>query len=308
MCIGSLKLDIEAQIGYNLHSLKLNEKFYLENGAFVHGGSAANIAVGLSLLNLKVGLVSTASNDAIGNFLVKEIRDKKVKVLFKQQSGTSPFSVVIHGKGGRIVLSHDKLGERLRVPANTLNNYQSHFLVATGIQTPSLPILLNTLNIFKTDYCVLIPRIEQCQEKPIIFRKILRQIDLLHLNQTEARYLINKKKMITKSDLTAIGTLGPKRVIVTLGTKGVFYWEKGNTVFMPIIPITKVVDEFGAGDTFLVGFIYGLKNKRSVRDSLKIASYAAAYCVTQYGARQGMPKLRDLRKFIQSYEDSANIK
>jgi ribokinase len=57
------------------------------------------------------------------------------------------------------------------------------------------------------------------------------------------------------------------------------------------------VDTTGAGDTYLGYFASNLDQKKSVNDSMEIASFAAALQVTRYGTSEAIPRLSEVKMF-----------
>ena len=77
-------------------------------------------------------------------------------------------------------------------------------------------------------------------------------------------------------------------LVVTCGAEGALAVEGGRRVSVPIARIgTGVVDTTGAGDLFAAGFLVGQAQGRSLEDSLRIGSIAAAEVISHFGARPG---------------------
>ena len=75
-------------------------------------------------------------------------------------------------------------------------------------------------------------------------------------------------------------------IVVTCGSEGALAVEQGRRVAVPIARIgTGVVDTTGAGDLFAAGFLVGQAQGRSLEDSLRIGSIAAAEVISHFGAR-----------------------
>lgn len=61
-----------------------------------------------------------------------------------------------------------------------------------------------------------------------------------------------------------------------------------------------VKDSTGAGDAFAAGVIYGLLNEKGLRDSGLLGEIMARFCISEVGARTGLPSLTALAR---SYEE-----
>ena len=108
-------------------------------------------------------------------------------------------------------------------------------------------------------------------------------IDLLFANENEIRELAD----LADRD-RAVAAMKDKvpLLVVTCGAEGALAVERGRTVSVPIARIgTGVVDTTGAGDLFAAGFLVGQARGRSLEQSLRIGSVAAAEVISHFGAR-----------------------
>lgn len=87
------------------------------------------------------------------------------------------------------------------------------------------------------------------------------------------------------------------KVIMTLGSKGVAYAEKGQVYNVPGFKVTPV-DTTGAGDTFNGAFAVARANGKSLQDSINFANAAAALSVQKLGAQGGMPYLKEVEEML----------
>ena len=81
------------------------------------------------------------------------------------------------------------------------------------------------------------------------------------------------------------------QTVVKLGDGGAGVLESGTFINLPAPSVT-VADTVGAGDTFNAAFIYGLKEKLSLRQATEIAVRAASWAVSSRPRRY--PTLTDL--------------
>jgi sugar/nucleoside kinase (ribokinase family) len=116
-------------------------------------------------------------------------------------------------------------------------------------------------------------------------------IDLLFANENEICELADLGDR--DSAVAAIQAKVPL-LVVTCGADGALAVEQSRTVSVPIARIGGgVVDTTGAGDLFAAGFLVGQARGRSLEDSLRIGSVAAAEVISHFGARPEAG-LRDL--------------
>ena len=90
--------------------------------------------------------------------------------------------------------------------------------------------------------------------------------------------------------------MGLKKIVITLGEKGVFYTDGKKEIYLKASPV-KAIDTTGAGDAFNGGLVYGLLKNKSIEDILKLANKVAGLSTTKLGAGNAMPSINDLEDF-----------
>lgn len=133
------------------------------------------------------------------------------------------------------------------------------------------------------------------QTTPAELRDVLAKVDLLVINDEEARQLAGVHN-ITKA-AKDIRARGPKRLIIKRGEHGALLFDEHGTFFVPAYPLEDVVDPTGAGDTFaggLLGYLarHGELTPSSLRRAMFFGSAVASFCVEGIGPR----RLLDARK------------
>ena len=89
-------------------------------------------------------------------------------------------------------------------------------------------------------------------KKPSLM-KLLKKVDLLFVNEEEARQLTGEYNLIKAAKL--VMKMGPKALVVKRGDSGAILFYGSQVLSVPAQPIEKVVDPTGAGDTFAGGFM-----------------------------------------------------
>jgi ribokinase len=86
-----------------------------------------------------------------------------------------------------------------------------------------------------------------------------------------------------------------KVVAVKLGSKGCYVTDERQSHNVEAFKVN-VVDTTGAGDAFCAGFLYGLINHKSLEECGRIGNFVASGCTTRMGAREGLPRPKDLTR------------
>jgi len=82
---------------------------------------------------------------------------------------------------------------------------------------------------------------------------LLRRVDLITLNDGEARQLTGTSNLVQAARW--ILDQGPRYVIIKKGEHGAFLFDRDSIFFAPAYPLEQVFDPTGAGDSFAGGFM-----------------------------------------------------
>jgi 2-dehydro-3-deoxygluconokinase len=130
--------------------------------------------------------------------------------------------------------------------------------------------------------------------RPLLVRAIAAS-DVLFLNETEATLLCGEQD---RTQL--VGTLlalGPRTVVLKLGSEGCVVATPGERIMAPGFPVT-VVDTVGAGDSFAPAFIAGWLRGGTLRDCATLANAMGALTSTQRGAGTRIPPRAQLLNLL----------
>ncbi len=83
--------------------------------------------------------------------------------------------------------------------------------------------------------------------------KLLKKIDLLVVNESEARLLSNQKNIYDA--VNHIKKMGPSIVVVKKGAHGAMLFHPDGIFSIPAYPLSHLVDPTGAGDSFAAGMM-----------------------------------------------------
>lgn len=103
------------------------------------------------------------------------------------------------------------------------------------------------------------------EHKKRALRKLLNKVDMLLLNEAEARQFSGEANLMKAA--RGILSLGPKTVIIKKGEHGVICVSGKFHFATPAYPLESVYDPTGAGDTFAGGLIGYLSRSGSVSES-----------------------------------------
>ncbi len=116
-------------------------------------------------------------------------------------------------------------------------------------------------------------------------RKVLRSVDVLLLNDEEARLLSGRANLVEAA--TLVRAMGPRKVVVKRGDAGALLFDEAGVFWAPAFPVRKVVDPTGAGDSFAGGFVSYLAHcddlrPANFRRAMIYGSAIASFCVEDF--------------------------
>ena len=123
--------------------------------------------------------------------------------------------------------------------------------------------------------------------------KVLKRVDLIVVNDGEARQLTKQTSLIKAG--REIQNIGPSVVVIKKGEHGALLFAENNFFALPAFPLEEVFDPTGAGDTFAGGMMgYLAKTGQFDFENLKRAvaygSIVASFTVEKFG----LDRLRSL--------------
>ncbi|MBN1560905.1 sugar kinase [candidate division KSB1 bacterium] len=122
---------------------------------------------------------------------------------------------------------------------------------------------------------------------PDDLRRTLSVVDCLIINDSEVRLLSGMYNIYAGAKV--IQEMGPKTLIIKKGEHGAILAHKDFYFACPALPIEKVFDPTGAGDTFAGGFMGYLAQTDEINDSnlrraMVMGAVMASFCVEGFGA------------------------
>ena len=140
--------------------------------------------------------------------------------------------------------------------------------------------------------------------------KVLPRVDVLIINDSEARLLSNEPNLIRAAH--KISKMGPKYLIIKKGEHGALLFGEDMIFSAPAYPMENIFDPTGAGDAFAGGFSgYLHKNRDFSFDNLKRAvvygSVMASFCVEKFSTKglEDLSYLEIHNRFIEFRELSS---
>ena len=120
---------------------------------------------------------------------------------------------------------------------------------------------------------------------PDVLRQAISKVDVVFVNDAEATLLTGERMM--RKAAAAILAMGPRAVVIKRGEHGAMLFTGSSVFLAPALPLEKVLDPTGAGDTFAGGFMGYLASRPSLddetlRQAVAVGTVMASFCVESF--------------------------
>jgi fructokinase len=277
----TMKLVDEAEFKKLLSTLKIEET--------VSGGSVANSIVGLSQLGNKVGFIGKISDDDLGNKYEEGLKKENVQFFYSKKKEATPTGtclILITPDSERTMVTFLGTAGKINesdIDTNALKNSEILFLEGylwdEGEPKKAFEKAINNSNKVAMSLSDLF-----CVErhKSHFLDLVRNKLDITFANEQEIMTLIDVKKI---DDVISFAKEINKLVVITRGEKGAVAVNKSEVVECSAKSDLKVKDLTGAGDLFAGGFLHGLINKKSTKESLETGTEMSSKVIQIIGAR-----------------------
>ncbi|WP_455714312.1 PfkB family carbohydrate kinase [Anaerosporobacter sp.] len=282
LVIGSTVLDIIIQID---HLPKTSEDIHIKDNRMALGGCAYNAADILRKFGVPYTLLSPIGTGRYAQIVEDMLQEKDMRSSVKIDSDDNGFCLCMVEKDGeRTFVVHHGVEYSFKkewITEDKKEEYDS--------------VYISGFEIEETDGFEIIEFIEENPEYQVYFApgprlskigrdkldRILARNPIIHLNEKEAMEL--SKTFNYEDAAKAINNLTNNTVIITLGSKGAYYYEEGQGYYV-LGESATVVDTIGAGDSHIGTIMASLKMGLSMQQAVERANKISAAVVGVQGS------------------------
>ena len=277
----TMKLVDETEFKKLLSTLKIEET--------VSGGSVANSIVGLSQLGNKVGFIGKVSDDDLGGKYEEGLKKEKVKYFYSKKKEKLPTGtclilitpdsertmVTFLGTAGKI--NEDDIDENAIKKSEIL--FLEGYLWDEGEPKKAFDKAIKHANKVAMSLSDLF-----CVErhKPHFLDLVKNKLDIVFANEQEILSLTDAN---TFDDVISFCKLIKKNIIITRGEKGAIAINGNEVEECKAHKNLEIKDLTGAGDLFAAGYLHGIINKLSTKESLEKGTELSSKIIQKIGAR-----------------------
>jgi ribokinase len=300
LVIGSTNMDIIAMVD---HLPVPGETVGNAVLARAHGGKGANQAVAAARAGGEVTFITCVGEDDDGKKMLEGFREDGIYI--------DHIKLIPGVPTGTALILVDRNGENSIAVAPGANNHLSNAIIDKAeplIKETDLILLQLEIPYHTIQHiCKMAAR----HQKRIILnpapareldKDVLRSLEYLVLNETEAEIITGQK--VTDDNMEtvcrAILEMGPGHIILTLGSRGSYIFDKKVRQRVAGFAV-KAVDSTAAGDTFCGAFAVSiLSGNRDIVGAVRFANAAGALSVTRQGAQTSIPEVTEIEQLLAS--------
>jgi ribokinase len=261
------------------------------------GGKGCNQAIAISRLGGKVNFISKLGDDDYGKLAINKLKKDNIdtsNIIISNKHKTGVAGIHVDRNTGKNAITVVRgAPSSLTINEIDTNLFKHSKIFLTQLEIP-IEVTLHCLKAAKEYGLVnILNPAPACK----LSNDFFKLVDYFTPNETEAEFYtgvkINDENDAKISAKKLIG-MGIKKVIITLGEKGLFYSDGKEEIYIKAT-IDKAVDTTGAGDAFNGGLAFGLLKEKPIKDCLKLANKVAGISTTKLGAGDAMPFIKDLK-------------
>ena len=255
----------------------------------ISGGSVANSIVGLSQQNNKVGFIGKISDDVLGEKYEIGLKKENVDYIYskkKEELPTGTCLILITPDSERTMVTF--LGTAGKINENDIDEnaikkseilFLEGYLWDEGEPKKAFDKAIKHANKIAMSLSDLF-----CVErhKANFLDLVKNKLDITFANEQEIMSLINTSNF---NDVIEFSKKIKKLIIVTRGDKGALAINGDEVVECPANQNLKIIDLTCAGDLFAGGFLHGLINGKTLKESLIKGTEMSSKIIQIIGAR-----------------------
>lgn len=290
LVVGSLNMD---QVTKVHHTPKVGETVVGNGLELIAGGKGANQAVAMGKLGADVTMIGMVGTDDFASQLLDNLKQMGVtdKVMKTDKASTGTALIMVNESADNSIVVIAGANGLLKPDMIKPSWFDDIDIVVLQLEIP-LDTVAEIIKQAKARniYTVLNP-----SPATHLDEDLLKDVDLLVVNETEFESLSGIAFEAEESLDKGYEKLKVKELVVTLGTKGSWYYDKASKYYVPALKV-EAIDTTAAGDSYMGALVCEISKGVLINEAMEFATKVAAYTVTKLGAQSSLPTLEDLKE------------
>jgi ribokinase len=294
--IGSALVDIfiqtdefelrqEGEATYLCHAY--GEKLEVEGFTGTTGGGGSNTAVGFARRGYATAVVTETGKDVWANFVMEDLSKEQVStelIQVEKKEETGGAVILVGSDGGRTIMVHRGAASMLDphdIPKPQLQQAKWIHLSSISGNLDTLQTIFDTIG--KTGV-------------GLSWNPGTSELELIAAGKINMAEVPGTIFMVNQEEWDQVASVQDQilqtfaQVVVTAGKKGGQVYRQGELAHQYTIDPVEAVEETGAGDAFIVGYVDAHLQGQTIEQACKAGKENAASVVQQVGAKAGLLK------------------
>ena len=278
-----------------------------ERVEFTIGGCAANVAVDMAKLGLRIGVSGRVGNDLFG----REVRDRLLAsavqcdglVLSETAATSSTFVLNVKGEDRRFIhcVGANAEYDGDDITLETIRRAKVLYVGGFGLLEALTPECVGRLFRLAREAnvtTVLNVVLSEAGSLASWIEAVAPWTDYFFPNNDEAERLSGEADPLQQAQY--FRDLGVRTVVVTRGSSGSLLVDADGCLAAGVHSV-EVIDGTGTGDAFVSGFLFGLLRGANRAECLQLGTAMGASCVRSMGATTGVFNADELLAFVAAH-------
>lgn len=297
--VGSINTDTYLNVAQLPHSGKTVST---STSAVYPGGKGINQAIGAARLGQRVTLIGNVGTDLDSDNIYRFLNENSVETcgikrcretdtgkayIFVENSGNSMISILA---GANDLFTPEDIRKKRNLFENT-----GYCLIQSEIP---LDTVLEACRIAHEHGAKTILKPSACNSLSL---ELLSHVDIIVPNEDEIAELLGNCNTSLEQQTEMLLSCGVEIVIVTLGARGCYVKTREWSEYFSAISFPSI-DNTGASDAFISAFASYLMMGYSIQNAVRIASYAAGFCISRDGVVPALIDKNSLESYIRQHD------
>ncbi len=266
----------------------LGDKIEVDRFTMLSGGGASNTAVGFARQGFQAIVMSELGTDVLATQAINELKAEEVETRYltqekREETGLSV--ILVAPNGSRTVLVH-------RAAASMLEVHDVKWEVVQQAKWVHCSSVSGQVELLKKLFALA-----RESNFKLSWNPGKREIESLVIGHLSPEELVVEILFVNEQEWEALSQVQAQllekipQIVVTSGRDGGVVFQSGQEYARYEIEKVKTVEETGAGDAFIVGYLSEQIRGKSIEDSFELGRKNAASVVQQVGSKAGLLKI-----------------
>lgn len=301
--LGSLNFDTTLAIE---HFPKMGETTFAVGKERSLGGKGGNQAVAAARSKAEVVFLGKVGDDEHGKTILEALKKEKIDIAgisVTKELKTGAAYILLNKSGQNSIIVYGGANEDLKLNdfLSLVKRFNSYDFIVSQFEIPK-DTVKETFSLARKQGVVTVLNPAPAQK---IDEDLANLTDLLIPNEVESEMLTGIKitdlDSMEKSGKTFL-KMGFKNVIITIGSRGVYYLTEKFEGFQSAYKVN-AVDTSAAGDTFIGALLSQLNpDFNNLVEAISFAQCASSITVQRHGTQKSIPTIEEIKETLKTYE------